>query len=114
MKLNLKYNATRVDEIEKARQLPIENCVGDSSINMLTLFLQKGLIDDNGVHGVSKAVAMNTIDEYLKENDKTDLLLDIIEALVDAGFLSRELDVESIRKAQTSRIAQAKTMIENI
>ena len=34
-KLNLKYNATKVDEIEQARKLPIENCITDTSIGML-------------------------------------------------------------------------------
>ena len=112
MKLNLKYNATKVDEIEQAKKLPIENCISDSSISMLTLFIQKGLVDDNGVHGVSKAVAMSTIDEYLKEKDKQDLLIDIMEALVDGGFLSRELDVNSIRRLKESKIAQAKLQLE--
>ena len=35
MKLNFKFNATKVDEIEQARKLPIENCVGDSSTKRL-------------------------------------------------------------------------------
>lgn len=114
MKLNLKYNATKVDEIEQARKLPIENCIADTSIGMLCLFIQKGLIDDNGTHGVSKAVAMSTIDSYLEENDKDDLVMDIVEALVNGGFLSRELDVETMRKAKASQMAQAQTKLENI
>ena len=113
MKLNLKYNATKVDEIEHARNLPIENCIGDTSVNMLATFLMKGLIDDNGVHGVSRSVALDVIDKYLEENDKNDLVLEIMEALVNCGFLSRELDVETVKKAKASKIAQANEELQN-
>ena len=113
MELNLKFNPTKVDEIEMARKLPIENCIGDTSINMLVTFLMKGLIDDKGQHGVSRTVAMDTIEKYLEEKDKNDLVLEIMEALVKGGFLSRELDVETMKKAKASKIAQAKRQIEN-
>lgn len=103
-KLNLKYNALKVDEIEQAKQLPIENCATDSSISMLCLFVQKGLIDDNGVHGVSKNVAMNIIDEYLKEHDKNELVLDIMEALINGGFLSRQVNIQQLRKNITEQM----------
>lgn len=96
--LNLKYNATKVDEIEQAKQLPIENCISDNTIATLTLFVQKGLIDDKGVHGVSKHVALNTIDEYLKEHDKNELVLDIMEALINGGFLSRQVNIQQLRE----------------
>lgn len=113
MELNLKYNASRIDEIEQSRKLPIENCIGDTSISMLVLFIQKGLIDDNGIHGVSKSVAMDVIDNYLEKKDKNDLVLEIMEALVDGGFLSRELDIETMKKAKMSKIAQAKRQLED-
>ena len=106
-KLNLRYNATRVDEIEQAKGgLPIENCIADNTISNLVLFIQKGLIDDNGVHGVSKAVAMDVIDNYLKEKDKDDLVMDIMEALIDGGFLSRDLDVAKVRELKKTRAEQ--------
>lgn len=113
MKLNLKYNAIKVDEIEQIRKLPIENCLSDTSISMLALFLQKGIIDDNGIHGVSKSVAMDIIEKYLETNDKNDLILEIMEALVKGGFLSKELDVEKVKQANSSKIAQAKVQLES-
>lgn len=113
-KLNLKYNATKVDEIEQARKLPIENCIADTSISMLCLFIQKGLIDDNGQCGVSKAVAMDVIDKYLEESDKDNLVLDIMEALVNGGFLSRQVDVAKLREANNKRSAQAKKLIDEM
>lgn len=107
MKLNLKYNATSVDEIEQARQLPIANCISDTSIKMLTLFLQKGLVNDEGRIGVSKSIALETIDKYLEEYDTNDLLFDITEALVNGGFLSRDLDIAKMRQRKDKMIDQA-------
>lgn len=111
MKLNLKYNASRVDEIEQAKKLPIENCIADTTISNLTLFVQKGLIDENGNHGVSKAVALSAIDAYLENDDKDELVMDIMEALIKAGFLSRDVDLTKIRELKAKRQAQ---MIEEM
>lgn len=113
MKLNLKYNATKIDEIEQTKKLPIENCIADTTVSNLALFIQKGLIDDNGNHGVSKAVAISTIDDYLKDNDKDELLMDIMEALIDGGFLSRDLDVAKVRELKAKRQAQVNEEINN-
>ena len=114
MKLNLKYNATRVDEIEQTKKLPVENCIADTTIGNLTLFIQKGLVDDNGNHGVSKNVAMSTIDAYLEENDKDELVMDIMEALIDGGFLSRELNLTKVRELKTKRQAQLNEALDEI
>ena len=111
MKLNLKYNATRVDEIEQAKKLPIENCIADTTIGNLILFIQKGLVDDNGNHGVSRAVATSAIDAYLEENDKDELVMDIMEALINGGFLSRDVDLSKVRELKAKRQAQ---MIEEL
>ena len=103
MKLNLKFTAIKVDEIEQSKKLPIENCIADTTVSGLCLMLQKGLVDDNGIHGVSRSVAMDTLEKYLEEKDKDTLVMDIMEALVKAGFLSREIDLEKMRKMKTSR-----------
>ena len=106
MKLNLKYNATRVDEIEQAKKLPIENCIADNTIGNITLFIQKGLVNDSDGVGVGRAKALQVIDEYLAENDKDELMMDIMEALIDGGFLSRDLDVAKVRELKAKRQAQ--------
>lgn len=113
-KLNLKYNATKVDEIEQSRKLPIENCITDTSISMLCMFIQKGLIDDNGQHGVSKSVAMDVIDRYLEEKDKDELVLDIMEALCNGGFFSRQVDVAKMRETMKKKLSQAKEKIDEM
>lgn len=114
MKLNLKFNAAKVDEIEQAKKLPLENCLADTTIGNLSLFIQKGLIDDNGLHGVSKSVAFKVIDEFLEENDKDELVFDIMEALINGGFLSRELDLAKLRKAKAKQQAQVQAELDNI
>lgn len=113
MELNLKYNAVKVDEIEQAKKQSIENCISDTTVGNLALFIQKGLVDDNGVHGVSRAVAIDTIDKYLAEKDKEELVMDIMEALIKGGFLSRELDVKKLKELKAKRQAQVKEEIDN-
>lgn len=115
MKLNLKYNATKVDEIEQAKGgISIENCIADTSINNIALFIQKGLIDDNGQHGVSKTVAMDVIDNFLADNDKDELVMDIMEALCNGGFLSRDLDLAKIRELKSKRQAQVNEQLNSL
>lgn len=114
MKLNLKFNAIRVDEIEQAKKLPIENCIADTTIGNLALFVQKGLVDDKGNHGVSKAVALGTIDSYLEENDKDELVMDIMEALINGGFLSRDVDLAKVRELKAKRQAKINEEMSNL
>lgn len=114
MKLVFKFNATIIDEIEKAKGVPIENCIADNTINNLALLISKGLVDDNGKVGTTRAVALSKIDEYLEENDKDNLLLDITEALVRDGFLSRSLNVNKMREALGKRANQVSEQLDNI
>ena len=114
MKLNLKYNATKVDEIEQSKKLPIENCIADTTIGNLALFIQKGLVNENGIVGVSRSQALSVMDEYLAENDKDELVMDIMEALIDAGFLSRDVDLTKVRELKAKRQAQMNEELNNL
>jgi hypothetical protein len=111
MKLNLKYTALKVDEIEQSKKLPIENCIADTTVGNLALFIQKGLVSDSGTVGVSRAQALTAIDEYLADNDKDELVMDIMEALINGGFLSRDVDLTKVRELKAKRQAQ---MIEEL
>ena len=114
MKLNLKFTASKVDEIEQTKKLPIENCIADTTIGNLTLFIQKGLVNDSGNVGVSKSQALTVIDEYLAENDKDELVMDIMEALINGGFLSRDVDLEKVRELKTKRQAKLNEELEKM
>ena len=115
MELKLKFNATRVDEIEQSRnKTPIQDCIRDVSISNLALFLQKGLIDENDNWGVSRAVALDTIDKYLETHDSEDLVFDIMEALISSGFLTRDVDVKKLREAKAKQKENFDQAIANI
>ena len=114
MKLNLKFTAVKVDEIEQSKQLPIENCIADTTVKNLALFIQKGYINDSGNIGISHAQALTIIDEYLTDNDKDELVMDIMEALMNGGFLSRDLDLAKVRKLKAERQAQLNEELNKI
>lgn len=114
MKLNLKYTALKVDEIEQSKQLPIENCIADTTVKNLALFIQKGYVNDSGSIGVSNAQALTIIDGYLAENDKDELVMDIMEALINGGFLSRELDLAKVRELKAKRQEQLNEELNKI
>ena len=114
MKLNLKYTALKVDEIEQSKQLPIENCIADTTVKNLALFIQKGYVNDSGSVGVSNAQALTIIDGYLAENDKDELVMDIMEALINGGFLSRELDLAKVRELKAKRQEQLNEELNKI
>ena len=113
MKMNLRYSAIKVDEIEQSKKLPIENCIADTTIGNLALFVQKGLVNDNGNVGVTRAQALTAIDEYLAENDKDELVMDIMEALMDGGFLSRDVDLAKVRELKEKRKAELTKKFED-
>lgn len=102
-KLNLQFTARAVDAIEKAAGVPIENVISDTRIANIATVLRHSLIDDNtGRTGVSMNVIMDTIDARLKEYDRFDIILDITEGLVEAGFLPRTMDVEKMREQKSA------------
>ena len=103
-----------VDEIEQSKKLPIENCIADTTIGNLILFIQKGLVNESNGVGVGKAKAISVIDEYLAENDKDELVMDIMEALINGGFLSREVDLAKIRELKTKRQALLNEELEKL
>ena len=96
MKLNFEFNARNVDEIEKIKGMPIANCIGDITVGNLVMFVEKGLNEKD--MNIDKA--FDKIDEYLKENDLNELMFDVMEALIEAGFLSRRVNVKEMRKQQ--------------
>ena len=104
--MNLKYNALKIDEIEKEKGVAIENCIQDTTISNIILFVQKGL-------DVSREVAVQKIDEYLADKDKQNLVLDIMEALVAGGFLPRSVDIASLRKSMQADAKKGKASAKN-
>lgn len=109
----LKFKATKIDELEKTARKSVQELATDGTLNSLALFIEKGLVNGNGMIGCSRSVALEEIDNYLEEpqNDLDNLRLDIMEALVDAGFLSRQLNVKAIRESAQKKIEEIKKEI---
>lgn len=103
-KLKLKFTAKSVASIEEEMGLPIAQCAIDNKISNMVLFIQKGYVKENDKLGIDYENAMNIIDEYLKNSDTDELLFDIIESLVDGGFISRKLDIKKLRKAKSNEM----------
>lgn len=104
--MNLKYNALKIDEIEKEKGVAIENCISDTTISNIILFVQKGL-------DVSREEAVQKIDEYLVVKDKQNLILDIMEALIAGGFLPRSVDIVSLRESMQTVVKKGKASAKN-
>lgn len=109
----LKFKATKIDELEKTAKRSVQELVTEGTLNSLVLFIEKGLVNESGIIGCSHSVALEEIDKYLEEaeNDLDNLRLDVMEALVDAGFLSRQLNVQAIRESAKKKIEEIKKEI---
>jgi hypothetical protein len=108
-----KFTASRIDELEKVGKRSLEQLITDTTINNIAAFIEKGVVNENGTVGCSRNVALAKIDDYLedKNNDIEELAFIIMEALVDAGFLSRQINVQELKEVVQTKKDQA---IQNI
>lgn len=111
--ITLKFKARNVDTIEQAKKMSIENVLGDTTMNNLTFIVSKAFVNDEGKIGCSKDEAMNQIDTYLDNYDKEELVLDITEALVNGGFLPKELNVQAMREQKKENAKKINEAIKN-
>lgn len=96
-KLNLKYNAKKIAELEDAANKSLEQIISDFRISTLINFLRLGLDLDND----------DKIDEFIKTYGKIELQIQVIEALIDAGFLPKAIDTNSIRESLSEGLSGA-------
>ena len=75
---------------------------------------ERGLNGQKVGVGVGKTKALAVIDEYLAENDKDELVMDIMEALINGGFLSRDLDLAKVRELKAKRQAKLSEELNNL
>ena len=106
-KLRLKFNATRIDNIEKAKGVPLSNCVADTTINNIAFFITQAIVNDDGTVGCKRDEAIKIIDAYIEEKDTTEMILDITEALVEQGFLDRGINIQAMRDSKQKHIEKA-------
>lgn len=100
MKISLKFTAKIVDNIERKFGVSVENLLGSTTLQNLAQFIERAYFDEETEKsGVSNEKSYELLENYLKDNEKEDLLLDIMEGLQAGGFLSRKLDLEKIRQS---------------
>jgi len=90
--VNLKFNAMKIAEIEDSKNAPLMTMIDDLKISTLALFIEKG-------GNISREKAYEKVDEYLATGKETqDLMLDILEVVQRDGFLSKIVDIQTLRE----------------
>ncbi|QIK57767.1 hypothetical protein G7059_07905 [Erysipelothrix sp. HDW6A] len=114
--MEFKFTASIIDAIEQTQKEPIGNVVSDNTIRNMARFIEKAGVKEDGTVGMSNSIALKKIDAYLEEpeNDMDLLVLDVTEALVRDGFLSRDLSVEKMRTLKKTRAKQAMEEIDKV
>lgn len=110
----LKFTARVVDKIERKFNVSIENLLGDTSVRSLAFFIEMAFYDeDKDKVGVNNEEAYKLLENYLKDHDKEDLIMDIMEALQATGFLSRKIEVDKMRQSIEKKTSEAMNQLEN-
>jgi len=105
--INLKFTARRIAELEEEKGQSLLNLVNDIKLSTLALFISKGAnIDEDD--------AYDQIDNYLSGGDKepADLMLDIMEMVQRDGFLSKTIDIQTIRELGKQKESEVKKRIQ--
>lgn len=112
-KLDLRFSAKIVDQIERKYNVSIEQLLGNTSVQNLAYFIEKAQYDDERDRvGVHNEKSYDILDEFLKDNDKEEALFQIMESLQTAGFLSRKLDVPKMRQAVTDKTSDIQSQLD--
>lgn len=115
MNIQLQFDANRVMEIEMKFKRPLINVLGeDTTIETISQFLMKGLINDDGHIGCSQSVALDILTKELPncENGLLDVQMLIVDTLCDAGFLPKMM--KKTKQLLNNEIAKAEEMMENM
>lgn len=105
--INLKFTARRIAEIEEEKGQPLFQLVNDVKLSTIALFISKGAnIDEDD--------AYDHIDKYLANGDKepAEMMLDIMEMVQRDGFLSKNVDVQTIRELGKQKSNEMKKRIQ--
>lgn len=95
----ISYKALDVKDMEKTKGCSIEDIVTNPTIENIEYLLIKGM-------GKTKNDIIEEIDDLLKEHTKTGLMMMIMEALVEGGFLDEQ--ILKLAKQYQARLAEAK------
>ncbi len=107
-KLNLKFTARDVAAVEEALDCSLEKAIASFKLTTLIQFLMVGLRDKDGKKlDLSEDAAFDIVDNTIKEHGKIELQIEVIDALIDAGFLPKAIDTNQIRETLNEAITEA-------
>lgn len=110
----LKFTARVVDKIERQYAVSIEQLLGNTSVRNLAFFIEKAFYnEDTETTGVNNEESYRILESYLETKEKEDLIMDIMEALQNTGFLSRKIKIEEMRKSMNEQMDKAMDEIKS-
>ena len=112
-KLNLKFTARDVAAVEEALNGSLEKIIASFRLTTLIQFLMVGLRDKSGNRlNLDEDKTFNLVDEKIKEYGKIELQIEVIDALIEAGFLPKAIDTSQLRTTVSEAIAEASKLPE--
>ena len=112
-KLNLKFTARDVAAAEEALNGSLEKIIASFRLTTLIQFLMVGLRDKSGNRlNLDEDKTFNLVDEKIKEYGKIELQIEVIDALIEAGFLPKAIDTSQLRTTVSEAIAEASKLPE--
>ena len=112
-KLNLKFTARDVAAVEEALNGSLEKIIASFRLTTLIQFLMVGLRDKSGNRlNLDEDKTFDLVDEKIKEYGKIELQIEVIDALIEAGFLPRAIDTSQLRTTVSEAIAEASKLPE--
>ena len=107
-RLNLKFTARDVAAVEEALDSSLEKIIASFKLTTLIQLMMVGLRDKDGNKlKISEDEAFDAIDEAIKEQGKIELQIQVIDALIDAGFLPKAINTGQLRATLSEAIADA-------
>ena len=112
-KLNLKFTARDVAAVEEALNGSLEKTIASFRLTTLIQFLMVGLRDKSGNRlNLDEDKTFDLVDEKIKEYGKIELQIEVIDALIEAGFLPKAIDTSQLRTTVSEAIAEASKLPE--
>ena len=112
-KLNLKFTARDVAAVEEALNGSLEKIIASFRLTTLIQFLMVGLRDKSGNRlNLDEDKTFDLVDDKIKEYGKIELQIEVIDALIEAGFLPKAIDTSKLRTTVSEAIAEASKLPE--
>ena len=107
-KLNLKFTARDVAAVEEALDGSLEKIIASFKLTTLIQFLMVGMRDKSGNRlDLDEDKTFDLVDEEIKKYGKIELQIQVMDALIEAGFLPKAIDTGQIRTTLSEAIAEA-------